>query len=98
MQTQHQARLSISPLTLLALALILGGIVLAAQDIQWQLISMASFHGGILLTLVGLCLHLLRQHQAWHTELLILVGLASGPLWEPVLPLPLQDLLQILMP
>ena len=56
-----------------ALLLMFFGVVLALQDVQWQLVSMASFHAGVSLTAVALCIHLCRRHRAWRLELLVLV-------------------------
>tara|TARA_B100000676_G_scaffold307704_2_gene366796 strand:- start:2742 stop:3035 length:294 start_codon:yes stop_codon:yes gene_type:complete len=87
-----------STLTGGALFLILCGLFLAFQDVQWQLISMASFHAGIALTAVALLIHALRRHRAWRLELLVLAALGLLLMLAPALPLPFQDFLEYLIP
>ncbi|MGJ3254952.1 MAG: hypothetical protein ACFE0K_01375 [Alcanivorax sp.] len=85
-------------LTCGALLLMFGGVMLALQDVQWQLVSMASFHGGVVLTAVALCFHGWRRHQAWRLEFLVLVMLGILVTLAPLMPLPFQDFLEYLMP
>ena len=81
-----------------ALLLIVGGLVLAFQDLQWQLVGMASFHAGVSLTAVALCIHLCRRHRAWRLELLVLVMLGVLLTLAPLLPPPFQDFFEYLTP
>jgi len=81
-----------------ALLLIFSGVVLALQDVQWQLVSMASFHAGVLMTAVALCVHAWRRHRVWRLELLVLLMLGLLLTLAPLMPLPFQDFLEYLMP
>ncbi|MEE3386566.1 hypothetical protein [Alcanivorax sp.] len=81
-----------------ALLLMFFGVVLALQDVQWQLVSMASFHAGVSLTAVALCIHLCRRHRAWRLELLVLVMLGVLLTLAPLLPPPFQDFFEYLTP
>ncbi|MCG8391660.1 MAG: hypothetical protein MI745_01110 [Pseudomonadales bacterium] len=92
------AQRRISPLTGSALFLLLCGLALAFRDIQWQLVSMASFHAGIVLTALALCFHAIRRQQAWRTELAVLATLAMLLVLDPALPAPCQDVMEYLMP
>ena len=74
------------------------GAMLALQDVQWLLVSMASFHAGVVLTAVALCLHGWRRHRAWRLEFLILVILGLLVTLAPLMPLPFQDFLEYLTP
>ena len=88
----------VSALTGGALCLILCGLALALHDVQWQLISMASFHFGVALTAIGLCVHGWQHHRAWRLELLVLVILGLLLALAPLMPLPFQDFLEYLTP
>ena len=81
-----------------ALLLIVSGLVLAFQDLQWQLVGMASFHAGIVLTTIALCVHALRRHRAWQVELAVLAMLGLLLALAPVMPVPVQDFLEYLIP
>jgi len=89
---------SANVLTCGALLLIFCGAMLALQDVQWLLVSMASFHAGVVLTAVALCLHGWRRHRAWRLEFLILVILGLLVTLAPLMPLPFQDFLEYLTP
>lgn len=81
-----------------ALLLIFCGVLLALQDVQWQLVSMASFHAGVILTAVALCFHAWRRHRAWRLELLVLTLLGAILMLAPAMPAAVQDFLEYLMP
>ena len=89
---------SANVLTCGALLLMFCGAMLALQDVQWLLVSMASFHAGVVLTAVALCLHGWRRHRAWRLEFLILVILGLLVTLAPLTPLPFQDFLEYLTP
>jgi hypothetical protein len=89
---------SANVLTYGALLLMFCGAMLALQDVQWLLVSMASFHAGVVLTAVALCLHGWRRHRAWRLEFLILVILGLLVTLAPLTPLPFQDFLEYLTP
>ena len=89
---------SANALTCGALLLMFCGVMLALQDVQWQLVSMASFHAGVVLTAVALCLHGWRRHRAWRLEFLVLVILGLLVTLAPLMPLPFQDFLEYLTP
>lgn len=88
----------VSALTGCALLLMLCGLALALHDVQWQLVSMASFHTGVVLTVVALCFHCWQRHRAWRLELLVLAVLGLLLTLAPLMPLPFQDFLEYLMP
>lgn len=81
-----------------ALLLMLFGGVLALQDVHWQLVSMATFHAGVILTAVALCFHVWRRHRAWRLELLVLTLLGALLMLAPAMPSAIQDFLEYLMP
>ena len=89
---------SFSFLTVSAAALTICGIGLTFNDVQWQLVSMASFFSGIFLAACACLLHVIRRHRAWRVEGMILVTLTAFVLSEPLLPVAMQDMLIYLMP
>lgn len=89
---------SFSFLTICAAALTVCGIGLTFHDVQWQLVSMASFFSGLGLA-AGACLfHAIRRHRAWRMEGAILVSLMALVWSAPLLPSAMQDTLIYLMP
>jgi len=97
MQPFREQRLR-NALTSGALLLIFCGVALALHDVQWQLVSMASFHAGVMLTAVALCFHAWRRHRAWRLELLVLAILGALLILAPAMPTAFQDFLEYLMP
>lgn len=89
---------SFSFLTVSAAALTACGIGLTFNDVQWQLVSMASFFSGVRLAACACLLHAIRRHRAWRIEGVILVTLMALVLSEPLLPAAMQDTLIYLMP
>lgn len=89
---------SFSFLTTSAIGLTLCGLGLTFNSIEWQLISMASFFGGIMLAAYGCVLHAIQNHQAWRVESALLVIFMVVLLAEPLLPTAVQDTLIYLKP
>ena len=94
--THHHS--SFSFLTVCAAALTVCGIGLTFNDVQWQLISMASFFSGLGLAVVACLFHVIRRHRAWRIEGAILVSLMALVWSAPLLPPAMQDTLVYLMP
>jgi hypothetical protein len=97
MQTTHHHS-SFSFLTVCAAALTACGIGLTFNDVQWQLVSMASFFSGMMLAAGACLLHVIRRHRAWRIEGAILASLISLVWSAPLLPPAMQDTLIYLMP
>lgn len=100
--TRMQAKRApaVSPLTLLAAALTLIGLLIGVLEMRWslQLVSMSCVYSGALLASLGLVMHLLRGHLAWAADGGMLLGLAALVLCSPMMPANLQDYLEYLVP
>ncbi|MDX1803629.1 MAG: hypothetical protein R3292_06075 [Alcanivorax sp.] len=84
--------------TCLALALILGGVLLTSMGVSFQLVSMACCFSGVAIAILDLFRHLVRQRPALVADLLVLCTLMIILLAEPMLPGGLQDTLEYLRP
>ena len=97
MQATHHHS-SFSFLTVCAAALTVCGIGLTFSNVQWQLVSMASFFSGLGLAASSCLFHAMRRHRAWRIEGAILVSLIALVWSSPLLPPAMQNTVVYLMP